>query len=177
MGLKIHRDKLCVIQICDAIGNIYLVQFTDGQYNAPILSNLLSDSQRGKIFHFARFDISILEHYLKIKISNIFCTKIASKLVRTYTDSHGLKELCRELLGVQISKYQQSSDWGTPNLSIDQQEYAARDVIYLHQLKTILTSMLIRENRLTIAQKLFDFLPVRAELDILGWEEIDIFAH
>lgn len=177
MGLKIHRDKLCVVQICDAAGNTYLVQFTNEQYNAHVLSSFISDQKRVKIFHFARFDVSILAHYLKIKINNIFCTKIASKLVRTYTDSHGLKELCRELLGVQISKHQQSSDWGALNLSTDQQEYAARDVIYLHQLRTILTNMLIRENRLTIAQKLFDFLPVRAELDILGWEDIDIFAH
>lgn len=177
MGLKISRDRLCMAQLCDEIGNVYLVQFTDKNYNAPVLSKLISDVNRVKIFHFARFDVAILEHYLKVKMSNIFCTKISSKLVRTYTDSHGLKELCRELLGVQLSKHQQSSDWGSTNLSNDQQEYAARDVIYLHQIRKILTEMLIREKRLEIAQKLFDFLPTRASLDILGWEDIDIFAH
>lgn len=175
--MQFHRDKLCLVQICDEDGAIVLVQFADGNYNAPRLKALLSDPKRTKIFHFARFDIAIMEHYLGLKFNNIFCTKIASRLARTYTDSHGLKEICRELLGIQISKQQQSSDWGSHTLSKDQQEYAARDVIYLHKLREVLTMMLERESRLKLAQKLFDFLPIRTELDLLGWNEVDIFAH
>ena len=177
MGLQIKRDKLCVVQLCDAKGKIALVQFINNDYCAPNLKKLLLDKTRVKIFHFARFDLAILEHYLGITLQNIFCTKIASRLVRTYTDSHGLKDICRELLGIQLSKQQQSSDWGTQILSKDQQEYAARDVIYLHDLRDKFTTMLIRENRLELAQKLFDFLPVRASLDLAGWPETDIFAH
>lgn len=178
MGLQFFRDRICTIQFCDAKGNAYIVQFNkNGQYNAPNLKILLEDPKRVKIFHFARFDVAIIKHYLNIHIENIFCTKIASKLVRTYTEMHGLKELCRELLGIQISKQQQSSDWGADTLSDDQKEYAIKDVIYLHQLKDILSKMLIREKRLDLAQKLFDFLPTRADLDLLGWNEIDIFAH
>lgn len=177
MGLNFHRDRLCTVQFCDQAGNGYIVHFESRKYNASNLVKLLSDKNRVKIFHFARFDVAIMEYYLGVKIENIFCTKIASKLVRTYTDSHGLKELCRELLGIQISKQQQSSDWGTNQLSNDQKEYALKDVLYLHQLKEILTTMLVRENRMEIAQQLFDFLPIRARLDIMGWNEIDIFSH
>jgi len=177
MGLQYHRDKLCLVQLCDEEGVICLVKFSDGNYEAPRLKKLLTDPKRTKIFHFARFDIAIMERYLGVKFENIFCTKIASKLVRTYTDSHGLKDLCRELIGVQLSKQQQSSDWGAPILSKDQQEYAARDVIYLHQLRSALIKMLERETRLELAEKLFKFLPTRTELDLLGWNEIDIFMH
>lgn len=177
MGLQIKRDKLCVVQLCDAKGKICLVQFASNDYTAPNLKKLLLDESRVKIFHFARFDLAILEHYLGITLKNIFCTKIASKLVRTYTDSHGLKDICRELLGIQLSKQQQSSDWGLQTLSKDQQEYAARDVIYLHELRDKFTEMLVRENRLKLAQDLFTFLPIRASLDLAGWNEIDIFAH
>ena len=177
MGLQIKRDKLCVVQLCDAKGKIALVQFINNDYCAPNLKKLLLDKTRVKIFHFARFDLAILEHSLGITLQNIFCTKIASRLVRTYTDSHGLKDICRELLGIQLSKQQQSSDWGTQVLSKDQQEYAARDVIYLHDLRDKFTTMLIRENRVELAQKLVDFVPVRASLDLAGWPETDIFAH
>lgn len=177
MGLQIKRDKLCVVQLCDENGTICLIQFSDHNYAAPNLKKLLLDKTRIKIFHFARFDLAILEHYLGISLNNIFCTKIASRLVRTYTDSHGLKDICRELLGIQLSKQQQSSDWGIKTLSKDQQEYAARDVIYLHELRNKFTEMLERENRLELAQKIFTFLPIRAHLDLAGWSEIDIFAH
>lgn len=177
MGLNFHRDRLCTVQFCDSSSNGYIVQFVSKKYNAPNLVSLLSDKKRVKIFHFARFDVAIMEYYLGVQIENIFCTKIASKLVRTYTDSHGLKDLCRELLGIQISKQQQSSDWGITELSNDQKEYAIKDVLYLHQLKETLTNMLTRENRMDIAKALFDFLPIRARLDIMGWNEVDIFSH
>ncbi len=177
MGLNFHRDRLCTVQFCDTSSNGYIVQFVSKNYNAPNLVRLLSDKNRVKIFHFARFDVAIMEYYLDVKIENIFCTKIASKLTRTYTDSHGLKDLCKELLGIQLSKQQQSSDWGTSELSKDQTDYAIKDVLYLHQLRNLLIPMLQRENRLEIAQQLFDFLPVRARLDIMGWNEIDIFSH
>ena len=177
MGLNFHRDRLCTVQFCDEGSNGYIVQFASKNYNAPNLIKLLSDKKRVKIFHFARFDVAIMEYYLGLKIENIFCTKIASRLVRTYTDSHGLKDLCKELLTIQISKQQQSSDWGAPQLSNDQREYAVKDVLYLHQLRDVLTKMLIREKRMEIAQALFDFLPVRARLDIMGWNEVDIFSH
>ncbi len=177
MGLHIHRDKLCLVQFCDETGEVYLVQFTDPSYHAPVLKKLFLDASRTKIFHFARFDLAIMERYLGIQLQNIFCTKIASKLVRTYSDSHGLKELCREILNIQLSKQQQSSDWGAAILSKDQQEYAARDVIYLHQLREKLTEMLKREGRFEIAQKLCQFLPIRSHLDLIGWPDTDIFAH
>lgn len=177
MGLSVHRDKLCLVQMCDEDGRVCLVQFADNNYHAPVLKKLLSDPKRVKIFHFARFDIKIIKYYLGIDIENIFCTKIASRLVRTYAEFHGLKDLAKELLNIQISKQQQSSDWGAVSLSKEQQEYAAGDVIYLHQLRSKLTEMLIREKRLEIAEKLFRFLPTRVELDLLGWSEIDIFAH
>lgn len=177
MGLQFHRDRLCTVQFCDSEAKSYIVQFEEGQYNAPNLAKLLQDRARVKIFHFARFDVAIIKHYLNIDVNNIFCTKIASRLVRTYTDLHGLKELCRELLSIQISKQQQSSDWGATTLSNDQAEYAIKDVIYLHQIRDILTGMLVREDRMDIAKKLFDFLPTRAMLDIMGWNDFDIFAH
>jgi len=177
MGLQFHRDRLCTVQFCDSEAKSYIVQFEEGQYNAPNLAKLLQDPARVKIFHFARFDVAIIKHYLNIDVNNIFCTKIASRLVRTYTDLHGLKELCRELLSIQISKQQQSSDWGAATLSNDQAEYAIKDVIYLHQIRDILTGMLVREDRMDIAKKLFEFLPTRATLDIMGWNDFDIFAH
>lgn len=177
MGLQLQRDRLCTVQFCDSEGKAYIVQFDGKKYESPNLAKILTDNRRQKIFHFARFDIAIIEYYLGIKIEKIFCTKIASRLVRTYTDSHGLKELVRELLGIQISKHQQSSDWGALELSKEQKEYAITDVIYLHKLRDILTDMLIREKRMEIAQEMFAFLPTRARLDIMGWPEIDLFAH
>ncbi len=177
MGLNLHRDKLCVLQISCGDGNAYLIKFSNNDYAAPNLKKLLLDKSRQKIFHFARFDLASIQRYLGIKMENIFCTKIASKLVRTYTDYHGLKDLCRELLNVQISKQQQSSDWGGDHLTQEQIDYAGSDVLYLHALRDIFIERLKRENRLEIAKKLFEFLPARSELDILGWNEIDIFAH
>lgn len=177
MGLRLHRDRLCVIQISNGDGNAYLIQFVDGMYNAPNLKKILLDKHRCKIFHFARFDLAAIKKYLQIDLCNIFCTKISSKLVRTYTDSHGLKELCRELLEVQISKQQQSSYWGRDQLSEDQKEYAAKDVLYLHRIKAILETMLSKENRLTLAHEIFAFLPTLINLDLAGWEDIDIFSH
>lgn len=177
MGLNLLRDKLCVVQIADSAGSIHVIKFRDSNYDAPNLKLLLSDASRQKIFHFARFDVASIKQYLNVDMENIFCTKIASKLVRTYTDSHGLKELCRELLSVQISKQQQSSDWGNDSLTEEQLQYAAGDVVYLHELRGILTNMLVREGRMEMAEKLFAFLVIRAELDLIGWNEIDIFAH
>lgn len=176
MGLNIRRDRLCLVQICDENGKTVLVQ-PNQNYDAPNLKKLLNDTNRQKIFHFARFDVAILNHYLNIDIQNIFCTKIASKIARTYTDSHGLKELCRELLTVQISKQQQSSNWGNNHLTIEQQEYAAKDVIYLHDIRQILINMLTRENRLELALDAIEYLPTRVRLDLAGWENNDIFAH
>jgi ribonuclease D len=177
MGLNISRDRLCVVQISDINGKVALVKFDGNDYSAPNLSQLLADSSRIMIFHYARFDVAVIKKYLNVNIENIFCTKIASKLVRTYTDSHGLKELCKELLDTQISKQQQSSDWGASILSKDQITYAASDVLYLHQLKHRLETMLARENRLELAQKLFKVLHLRVELDLLGFQDCDIFAH
>lgn len=177
MGLSLKRDRLCLIQICDANGKICLIQFIENNYSAPRLKNLLLDKTRIKLFHFARFDLAIIEEYLNITLENIFCTKICSRLVRTYTDSHGLKDICRELLGITLSKQQQSSYWGATTISQDQQEYAARDVMYLHKLRDKFIEMLVRENRLDLANKIFHFLPTRAHLDRLGWSETDIFMH
>ena len=177
MGLDLNRDRLCVIQISNGDGDAYLVQFSKDKYDAPNLKKLLLDENRGKIFHFGRFDLAVIKKYLNIELSNIFCTKIASKLIRTYTDHHGLKDLCKELLGINISKQQQSSYWGTDKLSEDQKEYAAKDVIYLHSLRAVLLEMLIVENRNDIAHKLFEFLPTRVNLDLMGWNDIDIFSH
>jgi ribonuclease D len=177
MGLQIHRDRLCVLQMSNGDGDSYFVQFDGTDYSAPNLKKMLLDENRGKIFHYARFDIAVIKKYLQIDIKNIFCTKIASKLVRTYTDHHGLKDLCRELLGIVISKQQQSSYWGDLKLSNEQKEYAAKDVIYLHSIRAILTQRLIESKRNLLAHKLFEFLPTRAELDLAGWNNIDIFAH
>ena len=177
MGLNNHRDRLCVVQLSNGDGNACLVQFEKGNYAAPNLKKLLSNPDTTKIFHFARFDVAIMKHYLEIDIAPIFCTKIASKLVRTYTDSHGLKELCRELLGVGMSKQQQSSNWGADELTKDQQNYAASDVLYLHRLRDKLTEMLIREGRVELAKKCCDFMPTRVELDLGGWPDVDIFHH
>lgn len=177
MGLNNKRDRLCLVQIADEMSNIYIVQIDRGVSKAPNLEKLLLNPNTQKIFHFARFDVSVIYQYLGISINNIFCTKIASKLVRTYTDSHGLKDLCRELLSVQVSKQQQSSDWGSEELTKDQKIYAANDVLHLHQLRDKLKILLIREERMELAQACFNFIPSRALLDLAGWSDVDIFAH
>lgn len=177
MGLNPHRDRLCVVQLSAGDGDAHLVKFDGKSYNAPNLIRQLGDPARLKLFHFGRFDIAVLQHYLGVTCAPVYCTKIASRLVRTYTDRHGLKNLCQELIGVDLSKQQQSSDWGAAELTPAQQEYAASDVLYLHQLKETLDDMLAREGRAEIAQKCFDFLPARADLDLIGWDETDIFAH
>lgn len=177
MGLNNHRDRLCVLQFSNGNGDAHLVQFEKGAYSAPNLKKLLSDKKTVKILHFARFDVAIAKHYLDIDLGPIFCTKIASRLCRTYTDSHGLKDLCREVLGINVSKQQQSSDWGAGELTKEQQEYAASDVLHLHQLRDRLSIMLKREGRLELAQKCFEFLPYRVELDLSGWQDVDIFQH
>lgn len=177
MGLNIHRDRLCVLQISGGDGNAHIVQFEQNKYDAPNLKKILSDDSIEKIFHFARFDLASIKHYLHVTIKNIYCTKIASRLIRTYTDSHGLKSICEELLGVEISKKQQSSDWGNVEITEKQLEYAASDVLYLHALKEKLTKMLIRENRFEIFQSCVNFLPTRVELDLQNFASIDIFTH
>ncbi|MBL4893906.1 MAG: ribonuclease D [Emcibacter sp.] len=177
MGLNPHRDRLCLIQLSSGDGNAHLVQIEQGQTKAPNLKALLEDRNLIKIFHYARFDVAVLNKYLNAKVGPTYCTKIASRLVRTYTDRHGLKDLCRELIGVEISKKQQSSDWGADELSQDQLEYAASDVLYLHKLVSRLNVMLERSGRMELAQSCFDFLPTRTDLDLLGWGEQDIFAH
>lgn len=174
-GLLIPRDRLCLIQMCDSNKNIYLVKFDNDYKKAKNLKKILLNKNIQKIFHFARFDMAMIKHYLKVQMNNVFCTKIASKLVRTYSSYHGLKEICRDLLGVSISKYQQSSYWGKSPLAIDQIEYAISDVIHLHELRHALIAMLEKENRMRVAKKLFDFLPTRVELDLMGYK--DIFAH
>ena len=177
MGLNILRDRLCVVQISDGNGHVHLVHFPFPEYAAPNLKKILSNEKIVKIFHFARFDLAVIQHYLDIKLDNIYCTKIASKLSRTYTDSHSLRELCSELVDVKISKQQQCSDWGTQELTQQQIEYASSDVLYLHLLRSALNKILVRENRMELAQKCFNFLPTRVELDLLGWGNLDIFAH
>jgi ribonuclease D len=177
MGLNPHRDRLCLVQLSAGDGNCHLVQIPAGHRDAPNLKRLLTDGGVTKIFHFARFDIAALRHAFGIEVAPLYCTKIASKLVRTYTDRHGLKDLCRELLGVDLSKQQQSSDWGAATLTDAQMNYAASDVLYLHELRAKLDDMLLREKRTHLAQAAFDFLPSRAELDLAGWAEQDIFAH
>ena len=178
MGLQVHgRDRLCVVQISAGDGTAHLVQIAKGQTEAPNLKKLMSDPNIVKIFHFARFDVAALKLFLGVDIAPVYYTKIASKLVRTYTDRHGLKELCRELISVDISKQQQSSDWGADELSKDQLSYAASDVFYLHRLKEKLDTLLTREGRMDVAQECFNFLNTRADLDIIGWNDIDIFAH
>lgn len=178
MGLQPGRDRLCVVQLSSGDGTAHLVQFTrGGSYAAPNLKRLLADPARLKLFHFARFDLAVLRRYLGVACAPVYCTKIASKLVRTYTDRHGLKDLVRELLGVELDKSEQSSDWGSGQLSETQLRYAARDVLHLHALRARLDAMLEREGRGALAQACFDFLPVRAELDLAGWAEQDPFAH
>lgn len=177
-GLNIYkRDRLCVVQLSDGHGDAHLVQFPDGNFSyAKNLRKLLADDSVQKIFHFARFDMAAIKIFLGVDVNNVFCTKIASKLARTYTDKHGLKYLCKELLGVEISKQQQCSDWAG-GLNKKQIEYAANDVLFLHEIKTILEERLEDEGRLHLAQKCFEFLPTRVELDIRGWDEADIFHH
>ena len=177
MGLNLARDRLCLVQLSSGDGTSHLVQFRKGQYAAPRLKAVLGDPQRLKIFHFARFDLAALQRYLRLDCRPVFCTRTASLLVRTYTDRHGLKDLCRELIDVEISKQQQSSDWGNETLSEEQLRYAAADVLYLHRLKEVLDGMLAREGRSELAQAAFDFLPARAALDLAGWQDVDIFAH
>lgn len=178
MGLITPRDRLCVVQISDGRGDEHLVRFApDSRYDAPNLKAIVADPARLKLFHFGRFDIAALQHYLGVLAAPVYCTKIASRLVRTYTDRHGLKELVREVLGQEISKQQQSSDWGAPMLSEAQKDYAASDVRFLHRLRDELDIRLAREGRMELAQSCFDFLPHRALLDLAGWPEQDIFAH
>lgn len=178
MGLVTLRDRLCVVQLSDGGGDEHLVRFgPQSSYDAPNLRRVLADPERIKLYHFARFDLAAIRFYLGVTAGPVYCTKIASRLVRTYTDRHGLKELVRELLGEEISKQQQSSDWGASELSDAQKEYAASDVRHLHALKAELDRRLEREGRMEIAQACFDFLPWRAELDLAGWPEVDIFAH
>jgi ribonuclease D len=177
LGLNPHRDRLCVVQLSPGDGSADVVQIARGQTDAPNLATLMTDTSKPKIFHFARFDVAVLRHYLNIRVEPVWCTKIASKLVRTYTDRHGLKDITRELLGVELSKQQQSSDWAAETLSDAQLNYAASDVLHLHALMEKLDFMLNREERTHIAKACFEFLPVRAELDLKGWDETDIFAH
>ena len=177
LGLNPHRDRLCLIQLSAGDGNAHLVQFDGKDYSAPRLKALLTNRDVLKIFHFARFDVAVLQKYLGVTTSPIYCTKIASKLVRTYTDRHGLKDLCSELLGIELSKQQQSSDWGAEKLTDQQRFYAASDVLHLHAMKAKLDMMLDREGRRAFAEAAFGFLPTRAALDLAGFPEDDIFAH
>ncbi|MBV7255236.1 ribonuclease D [Pacificimonas sp. WHA3] len=177
MGLHPHRDRLCVVQLSDGGPDEHLVRLDKGHYDAPVLKALLADTNRLKILHFARFDIAAVKRWLGVTMAPVYCTKIVSKLIRTYTDRHGLAELSRETIGQDMSKRQQSSDWGAPRLTDAQVEYAASDVRYLHEIKMVLDERLAREGRVELAQACFDFLPIRAELDLLGWAETDIFAH
>ncbi|MCK2168352.1 ribonuclease D [Thalassospira xiamenensis] len=177
MGLNPHRDRLCVVQLSAGDGDAHLVKFDGENYEAPNLKKLLADPSVLKLFHFGRFDIAVMDKYLGVRCAPVYCTKIASKLVRTYTDRHGLKDLVRELVGVNLDKQQQSSDWGSADLSDEQITYAASDVLYLHKAKEELDRRLAREGRTELAQACFEFLPTRAMLDLSGWEETDIFAH
>ncbi|MEC8100027.1 MAG: ribonuclease H-like domain-containing protein [Pseudomonadota bacterium] len=178
MGLNFDRDKLCLVQISSGDRNAHLVQ-VGGElgYNAVNLKRLLKNNKITKIFHYARFDVAMLKRYLGVLCKSIYCTKIASKLARTYTDRHGLKELCKELLNVEISKQQQSSDWGKYDLTQNQINYAANDVLYLHEIKNKLDAILERENRLKLANSIFKFIPTKVSMDLLGWSNIDIFSH
>ena len=176
LGLNPHRDRLCLVQLSDGDGTAVLVQMAP-PYDAPELKRLLADASILKIFHFGRFDIAVLKQFLGVMAGPVYCTKIASKLARTYTDRHGLKDLCRELLGIELSKQQQSSDWGAAELTQEQLNYAASDVVYLHALRDRLDAMLKREGREQLARACFAFLPTRAKLDLEGWAEIDLFAH
>ena len=177
MGLRPQRDRLCLVQLSSGDGNAHLIQFEQEEYEAPNLVQLLGDPTVTKIFHYARFDVAIIKKYLQAQTKSIYCTKIASKLVRTYTDRHGLKDFCRELLNIDLSKQQQSSDWGAADLTEEQKLYAASDVLYLHKIKDILDSRLIREGRYKMADDCFRFLQTRAELGLIGFESEDIFSH
>jgi ribonuclease D len=177
MGLHPQRDKLCLVQLSSGDGNAHLVQIDRTTFSAPRLKSLLEDRNVMKIFHYARFDVAILKSYLQADVSPLYCTKIASRLVRTYSDKHGLKDIVKEMLGIDLSKQQQSSDWGSPILSDAQKQYAALDVIYLHEIKTRFDQMLQREGRMDLARACFDFVPIRAQLDLAGWTEEDVFAH
>jgi ribonuclease D len=177
MGLNPHRDRLCLVQLSGGDGNAHLVQITQDQTEAPNLTKLLADPEVLKLFHFGRFDIAVMYHRFGVLAAPVWCTKIASKLVRTYTDRHGLKNLLTEILNIDISKLQQSSDWGAADITAAQRDYAASDVLFLHQLRERLNFMLVREGRRDIAQACFDFLPHRAALDLAGWPEVDIFSH
>lgn len=177
LGLKPHRDRLCLVQLSAGEGTAHLVQLDGADWSAPRLKALLTDPKLTKIFHYARFDVAVIEQYLGVVTGPIYCTKIASKLVRTYTDRHGLKDLCGELLGVELSKQQQSSDWAAATLSQQQLAYAAADVLHLHALKRTLDAMLVRQGRTALAEACFAFLPIRARLDLAGFEDVDIFSH
>jgi ribonuclease D len=177
LGLVPRRDKLCLVQLSSGDGNAHLVQLDRSTYDAPNLKALMANPAVTKIFHYARFDVAVIKHYLGVDTAPLYCTKIASKLTRTYTDRHGLKDLIKELLGIELNKQQQSSDWGAHMLSDAQKQYAAQDVLYLHELKARLDQMLAREGRTGIAGACFDFVPTRAALDLLGWTEEDVFSH
>jgi ribonuclease D len=177
MGLDPRRDKLCLVQLSAGDGNAHLIQIDRTTFSAPRLKSLLEDRNVMKIFHYARFDVATLKQYLDANVGPLYCTKIASRLARTYTDKHGLKDIVKELLGIDLSKQQQSSDWGSPILSDAQKQYAALDVIYLHEIKARFDQILQREGRMELARACFDFVPVRAQLDLAGWVEEDVFAH
>jgi len=177
MGLKPVRDRLCLVQMSSGDGTCHMVQLRPGAYAAPNLRRMLADPAVTKLFHFARFDIAAIKAHLDVVCAPVYCTKVASKLVRTFTDRHGLKDLCRELLGVELNKQQQSSDWGAAELTIDQLRYAADDVLHLHRLRERLDAMLAREGRTELARRCFEFLPTRALLDLEGWDDPDLFAH
>ncbi|MEO1199046.1 MAG: ribonuclease H-like domain-containing protein [Pseudomonadota bacterium] len=177
LGLSLTRDKLCLVQLSSGDGAAHLVQLDRSRYDAPNLRAVLTDPTRLKLFHFARFDLAMLKKHLGVTVAPVYCTRTASRLVRTYTDRHGLKDICRELLGIDLSKQQQSSDWGAESLSEAQLAYAASDVLYLHRLREALDGMLTREGRMELAQACFGFLPSRADLDLAGWQDEDLFAH
>ena len=177
MGLRPGRDRLCLMQLSAGDGNAHIVRFTKGQYDAPNLKAMIADASITKLFHFARFDIAVIQKHLGITCTPVYCTKIASKLARTYTDRHGLKDLCKELLDVSISKEQQSSDWGRDSLTEMQLKYAASDVLYLHQIRELLDRILAREDRRALAEACFGFVTDRAKLDLAGWGDVDIFEH
>ncbi len=177
MGLQVHRDRLCLAQLSAGDGVAHLVQFRPGHYDAPNLKRLLADPKVLKLFHFARFDLAAMGHWLQAWALPVYCTKVASKLVRTFTDRHGLKDLCKDLIGVELAKQQQSSDWGAPTLTEEQLKYAASDVLHLHRLKAVLDQMLEREGRTGLAEAAFAYLPARAYLDLLGYAEVDILDH
>ena len=177
MGLNWERDRLCLVQLSAGDGNAHLVQFADGEYKAPHLKKLFADPKVLKLFHFARADLATIRYYLGVMPQPVYCTKIASVLVRTFSDRHSLKDLTRDLISLDLSKEQQTSDWGAEKLTQDQMNYAASDVLHLHKLKERLDAMLAREGRTELAKQVMDFLPVRAELDLAGWRDIDVFAH